>query len=253
MSSAGVLTRSRTSATACGFGQHRADRLDPLGQQDARAFGRARSGSDQSGTARDPAEQRRSGFRPLRGDRCPPGRLRPAWPGTSLTGCSVRQRPPPRTSHRHRAGSHELASHRPRTSARPAPRAAARTGRMKSSSPALSTRWMAMAAGPCRAGSMRSCRSWRIALTPGAIAIAGAPFFAMHSLYGATMTQYQVVTDNETVLRDGTIKLHGPAAFEGHAPRRAAGRRNPRRAGAAGGPAGRDDARSTISCGSDAR
>ena len=29
------------------------------------------------------------------------------------------------------------------------------------------------------------------------------------------MTQYQVVADNETVLRDGTIKLHGPAAFEG--------------------------------------
>ncbi len=29
------------------------------------------------------------------------------------------------------------------------------------------------------------------------------------------MTQYQTVTDDETVLRDGTIKLHGPAAFEG--------------------------------------
>ena len=29
------------------------------------------------------------------------------------------------------------------------------------------------------------------------------------------MTQYQVVDDSETVLRDGTIKLHGPAAFEG--------------------------------------
>ncbi len=29
------------------------------------------------------------------------------------------------------------------------------------------------------------------------------------------MNQYQVVADNETVLRDGTIKLHGPAAFEG--------------------------------------
>ncbi len=29
------------------------------------------------------------------------------------------------------------------------------------------------------------------------------------------MTQYQVVSDDETVLRDGTIKLHGPAAFEG--------------------------------------
>ncbi len=29
------------------------------------------------------------------------------------------------------------------------------------------------------------------------------------------MTQYQVVADNETVLRDGTIKLHGPGAFEG--------------------------------------
>ncbi len=28
------------------------------------------------------------------------------------------------------------------------------------------------------------------------------------------MTQYQVVDDNETQLRDGTIKLHGPAAFE---------------------------------------
>lgn len=29
------------------------------------------------------------------------------------------------------------------------------------------------------------------------------------------MTQYQVVSDTETALRDGTIKLHGPAAFEG--------------------------------------
>lgn len=29
------------------------------------------------------------------------------------------------------------------------------------------------------------------------------------------MSQYQVVSDEETVLRDGTIKLHGPAAFEG--------------------------------------
>ena len=29
------------------------------------------------------------------------------------------------------------------------------------------------------------------------------------------MNQYQVVTDNETPLRDGTIKLHGPEAFEG--------------------------------------
>ena len=29
------------------------------------------------------------------------------------------------------------------------------------------------------------------------------------------MTQYQVVDDSDTVLRDGTIKLHGPAAFEG--------------------------------------
>jgi len=29
------------------------------------------------------------------------------------------------------------------------------------------------------------------------------------------MTQYQVVDDSETVLRDGTIKLHGAAAFEG--------------------------------------
>ena len=28
------------------------------------------------------------------------------------------------------------------------------------------------------------------------------------------MTQYQTVTDADTVLRDGTIKLHGPAAFE---------------------------------------
>ena len=28
------------------------------------------------------------------------------------------------------------------------------------------------------------------------------------------MSQYQVVSDEETVLRDGTIKLHGPAAFE---------------------------------------
>lgn len=29
------------------------------------------------------------------------------------------------------------------------------------------------------------------------------------------MTQYQIVTAEETVLRDGTIKLHGPEAFEG--------------------------------------
>ncbi len=29
------------------------------------------------------------------------------------------------------------------------------------------------------------------------------------------MTQYQVVTGAETVLRDGTIKLHGPEGFEG--------------------------------------
>jgi methionyl aminopeptidase len=29
------------------------------------------------------------------------------------------------------------------------------------------------------------------------------------------MTQYQIVADGDTVLRDGTIKLHGPAAFEG--------------------------------------
>jgi methionyl aminopeptidase len=29
------------------------------------------------------------------------------------------------------------------------------------------------------------------------------------------MNLYQTVTDSETVLRDGTIKLHGPAAFEG--------------------------------------
>ena len=29
------------------------------------------------------------------------------------------------------------------------------------------------------------------------------------------MTQYQVVTGTETVLRDGTIKLHGPEDFEG--------------------------------------
>ena len=29
------------------------------------------------------------------------------------------------------------------------------------------------------------------------------------------MTQYQTVSDDETLLRDGTIKLHGPAAFEG--------------------------------------
>ena len=33
--------------------------------------------------------------------------------------------------------------------------------------------------------------------------------------YMASMTQYQVVSDEDTVLRDGTIKLHGPAAFEG--------------------------------------
>ena len=35
------------------------------------------------------------------------------------------------------------------------------------------------------------------------------------------MTQYQTIADNETVLRDGTIKLHGPSAFDGM---RAAGR-----------------------------
>ena len=29
------------------------------------------------------------------------------------------------------------------------------------------------------------------------------------------MTNYQIVTDSDTVLRDGTIKLHGPEAFEG--------------------------------------
>ena len=29
------------------------------------------------------------------------------------------------------------------------------------------------------------------------------------------MTQYQIVTADETVLRDGTIKLHGPEGFEG--------------------------------------
>jgi methionyl aminopeptidase len=29
------------------------------------------------------------------------------------------------------------------------------------------------------------------------------------------MTQYQTVTGDETLLRDGTIKLHGPAGFEG--------------------------------------
>jgi methionyl aminopeptidase len=29
------------------------------------------------------------------------------------------------------------------------------------------------------------------------------------------MTQYQTLTDQDTVLRDGTIKLHGPEAFEG--------------------------------------
>ena len=29
------------------------------------------------------------------------------------------------------------------------------------------------------------------------------------------MTQYQTIAENETVLRDGTIKLHGAAAFEG--------------------------------------
>ena len=29
------------------------------------------------------------------------------------------------------------------------------------------------------------------------------------------MTQYQTVADDETLLRDGTIKLHGPGAFEG--------------------------------------
>jgi methionyl aminopeptidase len=29
------------------------------------------------------------------------------------------------------------------------------------------------------------------------------------------MTEYQVMTGSETVLRDGTIKLHGPEAFEG--------------------------------------
>jgi methionyl aminopeptidase len=33
--------------------------------------------------------------------------------------------------------------------------------------------------------------------------------------YFAVMNQYQVVSDTDTVLRDGTIKLHGPEAFEG--------------------------------------
>ena len=29
------------------------------------------------------------------------------------------------------------------------------------------------------------------------------------------MTEYQTVTGTETVIRDGTIKLHGPEGFEG--------------------------------------
>ena len=29
------------------------------------------------------------------------------------------------------------------------------------------------------------------------------------------MTEYQTITGTETVLRDGTIKLHGPEGFEG--------------------------------------
>ena len=29
------------------------------------------------------------------------------------------------------------------------------------------------------------------------------------------MTQYQIVSDTDTVLRDGTLKLHGPQGFEG--------------------------------------
>ena len=29
------------------------------------------------------------------------------------------------------------------------------------------------------------------------------------------MTEYQHITGTETVLRDGTIKLHGPEGFEG--------------------------------------
>ena len=29
------------------------------------------------------------------------------------------------------------------------------------------------------------------------------------------MTQYQTITDEDDVQRDGTIKLHGPAGFEG--------------------------------------
>jgi methionyl aminopeptidase len=35
------------------------------------------------------------------------------------------------------------------------------------------------------------------------------------SAYMRGMTQYQTVADTETVLRDGTIKLHGPGAFAG--------------------------------------
>ncbi len=36
-----------------------------------------------------------------------------------------------------------------------------------------------------------------------------------HRDYMPGMTEYQTLTGNEAVLRDGTIKLHGPAGFEG--------------------------------------
>lgn len=51
----------------------------------------------------------------------------------------------------------------------------------------------------------------RAAFPPSRAALAFAP----RRTYMRRMTQYQTVTGTETVLRDGTIKLHGPEGFEG--------------------------------------
>lgn len=39
--------------------------------------------------------------------------------------------------------------------------------------------------------------------------------FSLHNRYMARMHQYQTVDGDQTVYRDGTIKLHGPEGFEG--------------------------------------
>ena len=36
-----------------------------------------------------------------------------------------------------------------------------------------------------------------------------------HIAYIGVMTEYQLIDDDTTILRDGSIKLHGPDAFEG--------------------------------------